>query len=416
MTCSQDRIDSVQGRIGELIAAHRPGWTLQQPFYTDPAIFDLELEKIFLRSWLFAGHVSQIPRRGDYFLYEIARESMIIIRGDKDHVHALVNVCRHRGSRVCVEPSGHAQSLVCPYHNWVYALDGALQSARLMPENFDKSQFGLRRAQAQVVEGLIFISLAEEPPRLAAALGDIQPHLEPYQLAQARICHSEDHDLPANWKLLNENFRECYHCRANHPELCQLMPHISLESPQALEEFENWAELSQNRWRNKGLTAPNIPISAENGHHVMRFPFKKGYVSQTMDGQLAAPLLGRFTDPDAGIVAGSILPTFWLELSVDYAMLMQITPSSPTVTRIHLDFLVRGDAVEGVDFELERLTRFWRLTLEQDYKLCEISQAGVSSRHYTPGPYAPGITAKSSLGEKGPQAFIAWYLNQLASA
>ncbi len=408
-----DKHNGQEAPIHELIAKQRPGWTLERPFYNDPAIFELELEKIFLPSWLYAGHVSRIPHRGDYFLYDIANESLIILRGHEGQVHVLVNVCRHRGTRVCVEPSGRVPSLVCPYHQWVYNLDGALQSARLMPEDFDKSQFGLRRAQVRVVEGLIFINLAEEPPSLEPVLRDLLPHLEPYELARAKICYTEDRDLPANWKLVNENFRECYHCGGNHAELCRLMPHIKLESAQALEEFEAWASLAQKRWQEKGLATRNVPVAAENCHHVMRFPFRKGCVSQTMDGQLVAPLLGRLTEPDAGVVAGSVLPNFWLEFSVDYGLLLSLTPASPTLTRIHLDFLVRGDAVEGVDYETDRVTLFWRRTLDQDYRLCEISQAGVSSRYYTPGPYAPGITVRSSLGERGPQAFVTWYLRQL---
>jgi glycine betaine catabolism A len=399
--------------IQQLIDRHRPGWTLEQRFFIDSAVFELEMQKIFMHHWLFAGHVSQIPSRGDYFLYDIGGESTIIVRGDEGQVYALANVCRHRGSQVCTEATGHVSSLVCPYHNWVYRLDGTLQSARLMPEDFDKSGFGLHAAQVRIVEGLIFFCLGKEPPCLEPALHDILPHLEPYELARTKICFSADYDLHANWKILNENFRECYHCRSNHPELCRLMPHIALESPRALEEFEEWAAVSQERWQALGLTAPNVPVSAENRHHVIRFPFKKGYLSQTLDGQLAAPLLGRFRDPDVGILAGSILPTFWFEISVDYALLMRLTPVDSSLTRIHLDFLVRENTIEGVDYEVNRVTSFWKTTLEQDYKLCENSQAGVNSRYYQPGPYAPGITHRSSLGERGPAAFVEWYLRQL---
>src|SRR5262249_55045260 len=119
--------DGREARIQELIQAQKPGWTLERPFYTDPAIFEVELDRVFLSSWLYAGHASRIPTRGDYFLYEIAGESIVLVRGDEGRVHALVNVCRHRGSRICSDPSGHVQSLVCPYHQWVYRLDGTLQ-------------------------------------------------------------------------------------------------------------------------------------------------------------------------------------------------------------------------------------------------------------------------------------------------
>jgi Rieske 2Fe-2S family protein len=403
----------VNSRTLKLIQNHQPGYSLAQPFYNDPDIFELEIEKILLCSWLYAGHVSRIPKQGDFFLCEFGDESVIVIRGDEDEVHALINVCRHRGTRVCVEPSGNAQSLVCPYHQWVYNCDGSLRTARLMPADFDKSQFGLHRAHAQVVEGFIFVCLAEDPPRLEPSLRDIRPHIEPYELAQAKICHTETYDLQANWKILNENFRECYHCGGNHPELCDLMPHIKLESAEGFEAFQQRIAACQTEWKKMGVPTHNVPVSSENSHHVFRFPFKEGFVSQTMDGQVVAPLLGRFTEPDVGIVAASILPTLWFEVSVDYAVAMQLVPARPTLTKIRADWLVRGDAVEGVDYDVHRVVDFWRVTLEQDWKLCEDNQKGINSRFYQPGPYAPGVDKNSSLGEKGPQAFTEWYLRQL---
>ena len=112
-----------------LLARQRSGFCLEQPFYTDPEIFEMDMERIFRRYWLYAGHVSQITNPGDYFTFEIGRESLIVVRGQDQRIHALFNVCRHRGSRLCVEGSGHSKRLVCPYHQWVYDTDGALLSA-----------------------------------------------------------------------------------------------------------------------------------------------------------------------------------------------------------------------------------------------------------------------------------------------
>ena len=397
----------------DLIRRQRPGWSLEGPFYTDPAIYRLELERIVGRHWLYAGHVSRIRKRGEYFLYDVGGESIIVVRGDDDRVHALFNVCRHRGTRICWEASGCEANLVCPYHQWVYRLDGSLKTARLMPEEFDTTRFGLHRAQVRVIEGLIFICLSENPPGLGPLLDDIRPHLEPYRLADAKICHAEEYDLRANWKLLAENFRECYHCAGNHPALCRLMPHINLTSPAMTEDFQRRVEAAREQWDRKGVPTRNVPVSAEHGHHVMRFPFMNGAVSQSLDGGPVSPLMGRLTEPDVGVLAASG-PGYWFELSGDYALLMRLTPAATDLTQVRMEWLVRGDAEEGRDFDVERVTGFWRKTLPEDWALCENGQRGVASRRYEPGPYAPGVDANSSLGEKGPRAFVEWYLREMA--
>src|SRR5579872_5911159 len=133
--------DQAAVQIRERVASRQPGLSLEQSFYNDPEIFDFEIERIFKRYWLYAGHVSQIPARGDYFICEVAGESIIIIRDNNLQICALYNVCRHRGSRICAASSGKVKSLVCPYHQWTYRLDGSLLAARHMPEEFDKAQF-----------------------------------------------------------------------------------------------------------------------------------------------------------------------------------------------------------------------------------------------------------------------------------
>ena len=146
----------------ELVSRQKSGWSLERPFYLDSAIFELDVERVWHRQWLFAGHANSLAKSGDYFLVEVGGESLILIRDQCDLIHALINSCRHRGSRVCIEPAGNKRSLVCPYHQWVYGHDGTLLSARLMGEDFDKSRFGLRRIHAREVEGLIFICFAAE--------------------------------------------------------------------------------------------------------------------------------------------------------------------------------------------------------------------------------------------------------------
>ena len=150
-------------KLKELVELQRPGYTLDQQFYTDPDIFEIDLNTFFLNHWIFIGHISRIPNIGDYFLFETGNESVIVIRGTNNQIYAHHNVCRHRGSRICVENNGNKKVLVCPYHAWSYNIDGSIKSARLMPENFNKDEWGLHKCNLRVYEGLIFINFSDHP-------------------------------------------------------------------------------------------------------------------------------------------------------------------------------------------------------------------------------------------------------------
>jgi Rieske 2Fe-2S family protein len=395
----------IPAAIRDLVAARREGWCLEQPFYTDEAILRVDMERIFRRYWLFVGHTSQIPEPGDYFTYAIGGDSLIILRDDDGQIQALFNVCRHRGSQLCTEPFGHIRKLICPYHQWVYERDGALASARMMPEDFDKSSFGLHRASVRSVEGLIFISLAADPPDFTQAARDYTAHLLPYELEQTQVCAVRRYEVEANWKLITENFRECYHCPGGHPEYCRVVFGQGLDLP--VSRGENYRHRMQ-RYKNLGLETLSVDFSPDTWHHCSRYPFAYGFVCESLDGQPVAPLLGRLQDHDAGIFAIVMYPNFWLEASSDHVWTMQMTPLTPTRSEIILRWLVRADAVEGRDYDVERVMGFWTATSEQDWALCERNQAGVNSSHYQPGPYAPE--------ESEVEIFVRWYLKQLTDS
>jgi Rieske 2Fe-2S family protein len=387
--------------IAELIMRQRPGWSLEQPFYRDPAIFDLDMERVFRTNWLFAGHANRIPNPGDYFTHQFGSEPLVFIRGDQGEVHAHFNMCRHRGSRICLEASGHVRKLVCPYHQWVYEKNGALATAMAMPEGFDRTEFGLAPVAARVVEGLIFICFAEEPPDFTEIEESIHAHLAPYELAQAQICLTKTYQVQANWKLMEENFRECYHCPVGHPEYCQ----IAMPTSDERATYPAFRAAQEERWTQAGLSLRQADFSVENGFHCARYPMRPGFVSESLDGAPCAPLLGRLTERDAGILAIVMFPNFWFEASSDYACSMRRTPLSSTLCEVEATWLVHPDAVEGRDYDPESVSAFWRITGEQDWTLCENNQAGVNCSRYQPGPY--------SLEENGPDTFVQWYLRQL---
>jgi Rieske 2Fe-2S family protein len=390
--------------VADLIARRRAGWSLEQPFYTDPLVFEVDLERVFRRNWLFVGHANRIPRPGDYFTHDFANDSLVFIRDDDGQVRGLFNTCRHRGSRICLEAAGHARKLVCPYHQWLYEKDGTLLHAASMPEDFERSEFGLFPTAVRVVEGLIFACLSEDPPEFASIEEAIRAHLAPYELKRTRICATRTYQVRANWKLMEENFRECYHCPVGHPEYCRIV----MPAGESAEEIAAFRAAQRERWARAGLSLLNIDFVPDNGFHCARYPMRRGFVSESLDGQPVAPLLGRLKERDAGILAIVMFPNFWFEASSDYACSMRRTPISATLCEVEGNWLVREDAVEGRDYDVERVTAFWRITGEQDWTLCENNQAGVNSSRYRPGPYA--------LSERGPETFVQWYLRQLVSS
>ncbi|MBT8060786.1 MAG: Rieske (2Fe-2S) protein, partial [Gammaproteobacteria bacterium] len=174
--------------IRELVAGQAERRALASAFYRDPDIYERDIDHIFMRSWLYAGHQSEIPEVGDWFLFEFAEESVIIVRSGEDEINALLNVCRHRGSRVCVEQKGCSKLLRCRYHGWSYDLKGRLRAAAHMPDSFDRSSIGLKKIHAEVLDGLIFINFAEEPGDFSSVRDGLADCLRPYRLEDTKVA------------------------------------------------------------------------------------------------------------------------------------------------------------------------------------------------------------------------------------
>lgn len=386
--------------LESLLKGYRQGWGLETPFYTEQRIFDLEWKAIWEKYWLFAGTTADIPKVGDFFVYNANKDSIIIIRGDKGEVHAHFNTCRHRGSLVCLEERGNAPKLMCPYHQWVYNRDGSLFRARLMPDDFNKSVHGLHPAQVRVVDGLIFISLTENPPDFNKVVSDYSPFLSPYKIDQAKVAYRKRYTLRTNWKLIAENFRECYHCGVAHPEYCSAVIGANLR-----ETVDDVIADRQIEWQRKGLATQTINFEGDSFHFAIRYPLRPGVLSYSLDGNAVAKPMGDHQDFDAGVLGLVVYPNFWMDSVSDYMWTMRVTPVSPNETILDLSWLVDRHAVEGVDYNVERLTDFWRITGEQDWQLCENNYRGIESSRYQPGPYAPS--------EIDVVKFVDWYVGRM---
>ena len=392
---------------------------MPRPFYHEELLYRTEMESIWRKGWLFAGHSCQVPNPGDYFLYPVEGDSIIVIRGDEGQVNAMHNVCRHRGSVICKEAEGSLKRFVCPYHQWTYDRSGHLLLQHGMQEGLDKSQLGMHAAYAREVEGMIFISLAQEPADFEPVYTSIAPVARPQGLARARVARVMDFDVAANWKLVWENNRECYHCNVNHPQYIRAnFDHYNADDtiPRVAERLKAVTARLEGK-----LAAQGMSLRDETGmtefpdpehdiwYSANRTPLVEGYVSESMDGKQVAPLMGDYTDPDVGTLRVRSLPNFWMHASCDHSVSVRLTPNGLTHTSIRMTWLVEGKAEEGRDYDLEKLLPFWLLTAEQDWAICVNQQHGVSSTAYTPGPL-------SSYKEYNLDRFLRWYLTQMKTA
>jgi Rieske 2Fe-2S family protein len=395
--------------VPELATACRQGYALPRALYESERIFEAEIREIFLRSWLYVGHQSQIPRTGDYFLFEMAGESVIIVRRGPGEIAALLNVCRHRGSRVCLQPAGHESRLVCRYHGWTYALDGALQAAAHMGEGFDRQRHGLKRLHCCLFMGLVFINFADDPAPFALIEQDLAAHLQPYGLERTRVAHRQNYSINANWKLAVENYCECYHCAPSHPEYSvghgRAVPPAEFAALLAeVLQKAGTVGLTQETVRRSWLAAGAIGVDRA----FERYPLLRGHVTGSRDGQPVAPLLGDIKGYDGGATDLHLGPVTFGLAYCDHVVLYRFTPRALHQTDCEITWLVNETAREGTDYDRGELIWLWDVTTVADKRIIENNQRGVHSRFYEPGPL--------SHMEDFTRRFMEWYVEIMKGA
>ena len=411
-------IESDNQFVADLVATRKPGYSLPGAFYSDERIYRSDIDCIWRKGWLFAGHSCEIPSPGDYFTMNVDGDSLIIMRGADSEINALWNVCRHRGMELCNQAAGRMGRIVCPYHQWTYARDGSLLSCRGMQEDLDMSCLGLLSAHVHVTAGFIFVSLAERPPAFEQADELIGTLGQPQGFERAKVAKTVDYEVRANWKLVWENNRECYHCNVNHPQYIKanfdhyntddINERIQAKIDAAVARSEEkWSEASLAvSHRQSGMTLfPDV--ERNRWYSANRTPLVEGFVSESIDGRQVAPLMGDYTDPDIGTLRIRTMPNLWNHSSCDHGVSTRLLPAGPKRTLVRVTWLVDSAAIEGRDYQLEEIMPFWQLTSEQDWAICERAQRGVESFRYTPGPF-------STHKEYNVDGFVRWYLQQLS--
>lgn len=384
-----------------LHSKYRDGYGLDRAYYTSPEVYEHDLKIYWNTHWLWAGHVSQIPNSGDFFLFDYGQESIIIARDNEGIVAAFLNVCRHRGSRVCVERSGNRRVFSCPYHAWTYEMNGDLRRAREMGEGFDPAGHGLLPVHLRMFEGLIFVSTAENPPDIDRGIAALEPLVKPYGLAKLKIAKTAQYPVPANWKLAIENYMECYHCGPAHLEYSRSH---SLKDPDSV--TEDLKAQMQRRAADAGLATEDLSLNTDDGmgFYYRRYPLFEGYKTGSKSGEPVAPLLGTLTSFDGGTtdLQVGILNNFLLYS--DHVIAYRFLPAGLQETNIKVVWFVRDDAIEGEDYDLSDLTWLWHITSLDDERIIRVSQEGVNSYHFKPGPL--------SKMEWGIRAFYDSYLGR----
>ena len=403
--------------ISALLNSRVDGHSLPAGLYTREDVCEADIDVFFRKHWICIGVDCDVPEPGDATVIDIGKTSLILLRDDEGEIRILHNVCRHRGARLLSEKT-IVSKLVCPYHTWTYELTGELSYAPHMGKAFDKDCYGLKPVTFKSIGGLIYICLSDNPLEDIAALEQAMvERLAPYDIPNAKIAHQTDIVEDGNWKLTMENNRECYHCSANHPELCVSFVDLDFGfDPETLnpedraqaEEHIRLYEERTNAWEAEGYPSVAIEqlVDCATNFRTQRLIIAGAGESQTRDATAASSkLLGHMTRKDLGDTHlwGH---NSWSHFMGDHAVVVIVIPLSAGKTLVRTKWLVHKEAVEGVDYELNKLTGVWTATTNQDADLVARSYAGALDPAYQPGPY-------SRFSETNLDKFATWYIERM---
>ena len=332
--------------------------------YHDPAVLAYEEEAWFVGGWICVGREEDILRRGQYFLTELCGENLIVVRDNDDQVRAFFNFCRHRGATLVTEETGHIPRFQCPYHAWIYDLNGRLHKPRFcdMLENFDLDEWGLVPVNVGLWQGFIFLNISGDAPLLADYLTDMIDFFDRFDFAELRRARLIDYDVRANWKAIVENYSECYHCPGVHPQLNRITPY----------NLGDW-------------------IPTDGPWNASWMPVVGDHETLTMDGQMTEHgrdfLDGMTEDDHKKVYYFVVWPNLLISLHPDYLMTHRVVPLAPDRTYIVCEWFFDAEDMAKPAFDPTDAIEFWDLTNRQDWEVCELQQRGTASRAYMGGRF-----------------------------
>ncbi len=337
---------------------------LPRAAYVDPEVFAWEQKHFFAGGWACVGFSAELASPGDQRAEPMGTGSVLLTRDDAGTVRAFANTCRHRGHELL--PCGTAVqrgAVICPYHSWTFGLNGELRAAAGFKgqPGFDDSAWGLVELPAAEWQGLIFVDGSGTAAPFAESLGGLTDLVAPYEPERLAISGRHVYDAAANWKILTENYHECYHCPMIHPELCKVSP------PRSGENY-----VADGPWVGGWMD------------------LRDGMDTMSLDGtSLGAPLRGLDATGLRTVIYLNVFPNVLLSLHPDYVMTHRLTPLAVDRTRIECSWAFAPEAVARPDFDPGYAVEFWDITNRQDWAACESVQRGLSSEHAQPGPLSP---------------------------
>lgn len=354
--------------VGREHGEHLSASTPPGSFYTDEPLFRRELEELFYRSWLNIGRDEDLANPGDFFTREIGGESVIAVRGTDGRARAFYNVCRHRGTQLVGAADGtKLRSIVCPYHGWTYSAEGRLVGAPHTDSlvDFAKEESGLFEIPLDSWGGFLWANLEAEAPALRTELGRFFAKFDRFPLSKLRRAARHVYEVDANWKILVENYQECYHCAPVHPDLNRITPYFS---GQVRDYF--------------------IDGSARAPFSGGYMEFGKDYTSMTWSGYTDRPPLEGMTKDDRHrIYYYAVFPNLFFSLHPDFLMVHRTWPVTPTHSRVECDFYFDPVTIAQPDFDPSDAVDLWDRINRQDWDVCERSQKGMRSRVWKGGRY-----------------------------
>ena len=335
--------------------------------FHDPEVFDFEQEHWFGRTWVCVGRESDIPSGGNYIVVDVAGESVIVIRDRADALHAFHNVCRHRGSTLLDstgEECGRAVRIQCPYHAWIYDLDGSLKRAPHTEEinDFTLGEQGLVGVRLETWAGFLFVNLDGNAEPLLAYLNDLPAAVAQYPIGRLERARRIEYEVGANWKVIGENYSECLHCPGVHPQLNQLSPYD-----------RGWNLESRGPWAGGWMELIDSAETMSNG-------------GGSSHGR--AVLDGIGDENTRRVYYIVVWPNMLLSLHPDYVMAHQVWPIDAERSHVICEWLFDPKAMAEPGFDATDAVDFWDLTNRQDWEVCQRQQEGTRSRSYVPGRYS----------------------------
>jgi len=337
--------------------------TLEGKYYTDAEIIKKEADTIFFKQWLCVGRTNDVAKIGQFITLNIFDESVFILRNNENQISAYYNVCRHRGTRICTQLSGiFSKSIQCNYHGWTYNLKGELIAAPTMDKvkNFDNNKFGLNPLPVYEWDGFIFINFSDNPQNFKSLFKPLLNKFNQWDLVNLKTLITKKYTLQCNWKLVLQNFNECYHCPLIHPQLAGI--HNYLGGRNDLYE----------------------------GYFLGGYmEFNKNKQSITSSGSLCCPPFKNLKRSNLNrVYYYSIFPNMLLSLHPEYVMFHIIWPESEHTTIVYCSWLFSNEYINNKKYNLNDSVDFWDKTNKQDWQICEQSYLGIKSKSYSPTPYS----------------------------